>query len=147
MEKLCNTSAMSYRCAENLVTCHEAYKIMCKMEDDSGRRRIYDDVDAPNLTPETAKHWVSKMENADGTHGPHWSIEKTEEVRKQRGIAVDEVTWWATMNMIYSDYCLAVEKLGANTAEFYICLAKAFLDDKDAQPNKLARYYEYIAKH
>lgn len=26
-------------------------------------------------------------------------------------------------------------------------MAKAFLDDKDAQPHKLARYYEYIVRH
>ena len=26
-------------------------------------------------------------------------------------------------------------------------MAKAFMDDKDAQPDKLARYYKYIVKH
>ncbi len=49
--------------------------------------------------------------------------------------------------MIYSDYCAVAEKLGTSTAEFYACMAKAFLDDKDARPEKLARYYEYITKH
>lgn len=29
---------------------------------------------------------------------------------------------------------------------FYACMAEAFLDDKDAQPDKLARYYQYIVK-
>ena len=35
----------------------------------------------------------------------------------------------------------------ASKIEFYADMAKAFLDDKDAQPDKLARYYEYIVKH
>ena len=30
--------------------------------------------------------------------------------------------------------------------EFYIDMAKAFLDDKDAQPDKLMHYYESIVK-
>ena len=51
------------------------------------------------------------------------------------------------MNMIYSDYCVVAEKLGTSTAEFYAGMAKAFLDDKDAQPDKLGRYYEYIVEH
>lgn len=99
------------------------------------------------LTPETAKRWVAGMENADGTRGAHWPMEKTEEVRKQRGVDAEPLEWWVAMNMIYSDYCAVAEKLGTSTAEFYTCMAKAFLDDKDAQPDKLARYYEFIARH
>lgn len=98
------------------------------------------------LTLETAERWVMGMENADGTRGAHWSMEKTEEVRRQRGIAADSLEWWVTMNMMYSDYCMAAEKLGTNSVEFYACMSKAFLDDRDAQTNKLARYYEYIVQ-
>ena len=105
-----------------------------------------DDADK-RWTPEVAKRWVSGMENADGTHGAHWSMEKTEEIRKQRGIAIDPLEFWVTMNMMYSDYCLTAEKLGTNSAEFYVCMSKAFLEDQDAQPEKLSRYYEYIARH
>ena len=51
------------------------------------------------------------------------------------------------MNMMYSDYCKTAEKMGVNNAAFYAGLSKAFLEDQDAQPDKLARYYEYIARH
>ena len=30
--------------------------------------------------------------------------------------------------------------------DFYVYMSKAFLDDKDAQPDKLERYYQYIVK-
>lgn len=90
--------------------------------------------------------WVGAMENADGTTGPHWTMEQTEQVRKQRSIECDPLKFYAVMNMMYSDYCKAAEKTGASSLDFYAYMSKAFLDDKDAQPNKLARYYHFIAK-
>ena len=94
-----------------------------------------------------AEQWVSGMQNADGTQGPHWSMEQTEQVRTQQGIQCDPVKFWACMNMMYSDYCKVAEKMDVNNAAFYACMAKAFLEDKDAQPDKLAKYYEYIVRH
>lgn len=99
-----------------------------------------------HLTKEQAAAWVSAMENADGTHGGHWSMEQTESVRKKNGIECDPVMFYAAMNMMFSDYCKAAEKAGVTGADFYAYMAKAFLDDKDATPNKLARYYHCIVK-
>lgn len=47
------------------------------------------------------------------------------------------------MNMMYSDYCTVANKYNVGTPEFYACMAKAFLFDKDAKsPNaKMAAYY------
>lgn len=98
------------------------------------------------LTPEMADRWVVGMENADGTRGAHWSMEATEKVRKDHGIAEDPLKWWITMNMMYSDYCGVAEKLGISSLDFYACMSVAFLDDKDARPDKLYRYYEYIVQ-
>ena len=47
--------------------------------------------------------------------------------------------------MMYSDYCKVAEKLNVNIVDFCACMAKAFLDDKDAKPDKVARYWEYVA--
>lgn len=148
LEKLCE-SPISYSSAERIVTCHKAYKILCEMADghtDHDRAEHGAETDH-HLTEAIAKSWTSSMENANGTRGAYWPMEKTEEVRRQRGIAADPLEWWVAMNMVYSDYCVVAEKLGTSTAEFYAGMAKAFLDDKDAQPHKLARYYEYIVKH
>lgn len=97
------------------------------------------------FTREIAEEWTSDMENEDGTRGPHWTMEQTKQVQAQRGIECDPLEFWTAMNMIYSDYCKAAKKANANTIDFYADMAKAFLDDKDAPEDKLARYYYYIA--
>lgn len=99
-----------------------------------------------SLTQAQARSWVGDMENADGTTGAHWTAEKTEEIRKQCGIPCEPLAFWVAMNMMYSDYCKVAEKLGVSNLEFYACMAKAFLEDRDARPDKLARYHEYIAE-
>ena len=115
---------------------------------DHHKKDDHDDDDADHRwTPEVAKRWVNGMENADGTRGAHWLMEKTEEVRRQRGISADPLEWWVAINMVYSDYSVVAEKLGTSTVEFFACMAKAFLEDKDAQPDKLAKDYEYIVRH
>lgn len=99
------------------------------------------------FTRELAQEWVHGMKNADGTTGPHWTMEKTEEARAQRGINCDSLAWWVAMNMVYSDYAKVAEKINANSMDFYAYMAKAFLEDKDARnqgAEKLARYYEYV---
>lgn len=96
---------------------------------------------------EMAQEWVQRMKNADGTTGPHWTMEKTEEARAQRGINCDPLEFWVAMNMIYSDYAKVAEKVNANSMDFYVYMAKAFLEDKDARNQggeKLARYYECV---
>lgn len=49
--------------------------------------------------------------------------------------------------MMYSDYAAAASKHGVGgDVDFYIDMACAFLNDKNAPKDKLARYYEHIAK-
>ena len=49
--------------------------------------------------------------------------------------------------MIYSDYVKVAKKFGVgDKIDFYVDMAKAFLDDKDAGPDKLAKYYKYIVR-
>ena len=55
------------------------------------------------------------------------------------------------VNMLYSDYCETVRKFIAPDKElmFYVCLAKAWLEDDDAPPGaeKLALYMKCIVDH
>ena len=53
----------------------------------------------------------------------------------------------AVLNMIYSDYVKVAKKfnVGSNI-DFYVDMAKAFLDDKDAGPDKLTKYYQYVVR-
>lgn len=146
LKDLCE-SPITYSGTQRIVTCHKAYKILCEMADGHAGHDQAEHGADHHLTEAMAKAWTASMENADGTRGAYWPMEKTEEIRRKQGINEAPLEWWVTMNMIYSDYCVLAEQLGTSTAEFYAGMAKAFLDDKDAQPHKLARYYEYIVRH
>lgn len=98
-----------------------------------------------HLTLEDAKRWTSKMQNADGTTGSHWTPDQTSAVMSQRGLSYDKADFYAAMNMMYSDYCLIAKSYGIDTANFYADLAAAFLTDKDAAPGKIVKYWETIA--
>lgn len=102
--------------------------------------------DAPHIfSCEMSRAWTTKMQNADGTKGPHWTFEQAKKLMEQHGVSYDPCAFWSTLNMVYSDYCSVAKKYGVNKDGFYIDLAKAFLLDADAKPDKLARYYEYVA--
>ena len=98
------------------------------------------------FTREDAEKWVSHMENEDGTTGPHWTIAQTDAVANVAGVHVDKLTFWACLNMMYSDYYSVAAKYGLDRPEFYADLAKAFLMDKDAggPEEKMAGYYHGI---
>lgn len=101
------------------------------------------------LNREDAMAWTGDMINADGTTGPHWSMEKVRQVMEQRGMIpeYDQLQFYAVLNSIYSDYCAVANKYGVNKPEFYIDMAKAWIDDADAAENKAARYFAHIVKH
>lgn len=138
IHKLEEHGETNYENCEKLVILHKALKCL---ESDAGTADYVRCGTGEHLTKAQAAAWVGSMKNADGTHGGHWSMEQTEAVRKQRGIECDPVMFYAAMNMMYSDYCKAAEKTGAVSVDFYAYMAKAFLDDEDAAPDKLARYY------
>lgn len=92
----------------------------------------------------TAEAWTREMRNADGTHGAHWTMDKTTEEMRKRGIECDPVEFWAAMNMLYSDYCKVFERNNVANMALYCDLAKAFLDDEDAVKGKLMAYYECV---
>ena len=130
-----------------LADCWAAYNALCMVcGEEETEHAVGAHAGEKPLDKAQVVSWVGSMENTDGTHGGHWTMEQTEQVRKQKGIDCDPMMFYAAMNMMYSDYCKVAEKFSASSADFYACMAKAFLDDKDAQPHKLARYYHFIAE-
>ena len=88
------------------------------------------------------------MQNADGTHGAHWTMEQVNRIMQQKGLDVNPTEFWAAMNATYSDLCKVASKHGIDNIDFYTDVATAFwLKDKDAVRDKLAAYYEYVVKH
>lgn len=98
------------------------------------------------LDRETAEEWAEKMENKDGTKGPHWTFDQVKQVMSQKGIDADPAEFYLALNMMYSDYCKLAKKMNVNTMDFYSGMAMAFLDDKDAGEDKLMRYFRYVVK-
>ena len=85
------------------------------------------------------------MINEDGSIGPHWNVEQTNNVARQIGVefnTFNEYDWNYVMNMIYSDYYGAVQ----NDTTIYARLARKFLEDKDAKEGKALHYYLKMKK-
>lgn len=59
----------------------------------------------------------------------------------------DPLKFWLALNLMYSDYSKVAKKHNVGgSIDFYVDMAKAFLDDKDAGPDKLAKYYRFVVK-
>ena len=102
---------------------------------------------ANEFNHETAKEWTSSMHNEDGTKGPHWTMEQVKQVMSQRGIKHDPAVFWAILNSMYSDYCAVFKKHGVNNMDFYVDMASAWINDRDAVKDKAGAYFEYVVKH
>ena len=96
----------------------------------------------------TAEKWVRSMQNEDGSKGPHWSMEQVRHLMEQKNIDCDPWEFYAILNSIYSDYGKVLKKYGVgDRIDFYIDLAKAWLEDKDAVEDKASEYFRCIVKH
>lgn len=97
-----------------------------------------------DMDMETARKWVDRMRNADGSTGEHWTLEQTSKVLRDKDLNCPSMEFYATINMMWSDYAKVAEKFGVNNLDFWSEMALAFLKDEDAAPDKLARYYDCV---
>lgn len=98
------------------------------------------------LTWKDAERWVAGMRNSDGSTGAKWAIDHIEKMMHERGIDCDPVEFWVVMNAVYSDFGEVLMDHGCSGPEIYLDLAKAWLDDEDAVPDKARMYYECIVQ-
>lgn len=77
------------------------------------RVKAYEKEHGPHFNEEYARKAVMKMENEDGTRGPHWSLEETTTLASQYGIALgskfNRYDWFVALNMVYSDYYRVIQ--------------------------------------
>lgn len=117
---------------------------------ESNSRNLYFSGSAHNsertgVTKEKAREWVEEMKNSDGSEGAHWNMEQLKNLREKMGFSqLDPMEFYVAVNMMYSDYCAVAKKYNIDNPEFYAHMAKAFLEDKDAGPGKLAKYFEIV---
>lgn len=99
------------------------------------------------LDRKEAEEWVSHMRNTDGSIGQHWSFDQAKQLMTQKKIDCDPVQFYAALNAVYSDFYAVAKKHGVSNIEFFADLAKAWLDDQDAVPDKLSAYYAHVVEH
>ena len=94
------------------------------------------------LSRHDGEEWAFAMKNADGTTGPHWKMEQTNQVMAQKGLKYDPHEFWLAMNASYSDLCEFFKKKNISNMDTYVDYVKAFwFEDEDAGEDKLAKYY------
>lgn len=75
------------------------------------RVKAYEAEHGPHFNEEHARKAVSKMENEDGTRGPHWSVEETTALASQYGINLgsrfNRYDWFVALN---NDKILELQK-------------------------------------
>lgn len=113
------------------------------------RVKAYEKEHGPHFNEEYARKAVMKMENEDGTRGPHWSLEETTTLASQYGIALgskfNRYDWFVALNMVYSDYYRVIMNItGSNNTKHYVEFAKAWLNDKDIDEGKMWYYIDAL---
>lgn len=123
-----------------------------RMHMHGGERREMDqgyaeDGEDGKLTREEAEKWVEGMKSEDGKKGARWTYDQVKQYASNFGVQGDEVVeFFAVMNALATDYGKVARKHGVDKIDFWADLAKAFMHDKDAVPDKVRIYYECIAK-
>lgn len=118
----------------------------------SRRYRRRDRGETLSLDKSDIMRWKHNLQNADGTEGPHFDMKEIMKAAQEDNMKFedyDEKELCMTANMLYSDYCEVFRKFipPDRESDFYVELAKAFLEDEDGpEPcEKLALYYYCIA--
>nr|UVX79671.1 MAG: hypothetical protein [Bacteriophage sp.] len=136
---------MDENVAAKLNAYNSAYNAVCQWSEEP--KPAKKDVSDKTFTLDVAEEWASKLQNEDGSSGPHWTMEQAKRIMAQRNLSLDPTEFWIAINLIYSDFSPVAKKHGVGgNLDFYVDMAKAFLNDKDAGPNKIARYYECVVK-
>lgn len=70
--------------------------------------------------------------------GQVWTYEQVEDLTGVKGCT----DMYLAMNMSYNDYYSTAKKFGLqNDANFYLSIAENFVNDPDAEPYKVAKYF------
>lgn len=93
---------------------------------------------AYSITPEEAETIVKHMR----PKGQVWSMAQIKEYVTSKGVHENYSDWYLVMNMCYNDYYSTAKLYGLqNETDFYFNLAKDFIEDPDAEPHKVAKYF------
>lgn len=115
---------------------HKKLKMHCPSDYYNMLSKMHCVVYGPHFDEETAKMAVDDMHNVDDSHGGHWSMEQTNSIADQQGIK-EKADFYYVMNMLWSDF----NKVLGNDANLYVKMAKAYMEDPDAEKGKPFRMW------
>lgn len=85
---------------------------------------------------------AAKIVGAMRPFGEKWSYETVQSFIAEKGITDHVCRWYLSMNMAYNDYYNTAKTMGAqDSPEFFFSIAKDFINDQDAAPFKVERYF------
>lgn len=92
------------------------------------------------ISPAEAEAYVKAMRPT----GQHWTHKQVQEYLATKGITECITYYYLVMNMVYNDYQKTAQLFNLQSdVEFYFSLARDFIEDVDAKPFKVERYFEY----
>ena len=82
----CMANPMDEQTAEKLNAYNGAYNAICQWgEEEAPKKKGV--TTSEQFSMETAKDWTDRMQNEDGTFGPHWSVEQVKQIMAQRKLS------------------------------------------------------------
>lgn len=105
---------------------------------------LYDDLimDLEHLAYKIPQDQAEQIVRSMRPHGQQWSVQQVRDMLRSKGITKDCVKWYLVMNMCYNDFCDTAKQFGLqHDEEFFYCLAKDFIEDPDAKPFKVEKYF------
>lgn len=86
-----------------------------------------------------AKAIVAKMY----PRGQQWSFEDVKKVMQENGVQGNDINYYLVMNMMYNDYYDTATAFGLQRdPSFFFMLTKNFIEDPDAKPLKVEKYFK-----
>lgn len=106
---------------------------------------LYDDLieDLEHLAYKITQEDAEQIVRAMRPKGQYWSLQQIRDFLRSKGITSNYVTWYLVMNMCYNDYYNTAKAYNLQgDDEFFYMLAKDFIEDSDAKPLKVEKYFQ-----
>ena len=90
------------------------------------------------LSEDMADDMIRKMQ----PYGMKWTLNEAEDIQNNYGIDVRPVDFWIVMNQAFNDF----RNVFGDNLEMYVRYTEAFINDEDAKPGKVWKYFTEIPR-
>ena len=90
------------------------------------------------LSEDMADDIIRKMQ----PYGMKWALNEAEEIQNRYGIDVRPIDFWVVLNSSYNDF----KDVFGDNLDMYVRYTEAFINDEDAKPGKVFKYFTTLVK-